>query len=120
MNSIRNRVILSGHLGQDPDVKQFDNGKSFVKFSVATNESYKNDKGESVTETTWHNIVAWNGLAKTAAKSLNKGKEVVVEGKIVNRQYVDKEGVKRYVTEIVASELLLIAPRQKESDDLAF
>ncbi|MCC6817608.1 MAG: single-stranded DNA-binding protein [Bacteroidia bacterium] len=120
MNSFRNRVILSGHLGQDPETKHFDSGKSFAKFSLATNETYKNDKGENVTETQWHNLVAWNGLAKTAEKLLGKGKEVVVEGKLVTRSYTDKEGAKRYITEVVVSELLLIAPRNKEKDEMAF
>lgn len=120
MNSIRNRVILIGHLGQDPETKHFENGKAFTKFSLATNESYKNDKGELVTETQWHNLVAWNGLAKTAEKILSKGKEVVIEGKLVTRNYTDKDGVKRFITEIVVYELLLVGPRAKEKDELAF
>lgn len=119
MNSIRNRVILCGHLGQDPETKVFENGKTFTKFSVATNETYKNDRGETVTETQWHNLVTWNGMAKRAAKILTKGREVVIEGKLVTRQYNDKEGIKRFATEVVVNELILVAPRPKE-DELAF
>lgn len=120
MNSLKNRVILSGHLGQDPETKHFDSGKTYTKFSLATNETYRNDKGETVTETQWHNLIIWNGLAKTAEKILSKGKEVVVEGKLVSRNYTDKEGVKRYITEVVVSELMLIAPRIKEKDEVPF
>lgn len=120
MNSIKNRVTLSGHLGQDPEVKNFDNGKTVTKFSLATNESYRNDKGETVTETHWHNLVLWNGLGKMAEKNLSKGKEVFVEGKLVTRQYTDKEGTKKYITEVVVSELLILAPKVKDKEEAAF
>jgi single-strand DNA-binding protein len=79
MSTLRNRVVLIGHLGQTPETKHFESGKSLSKFSIATNETYKNDKGEQVTETQWHNLVLWGALAKTAEKYLDKGKEVIVE-----------------------------------------
>ncbi len=111
MSTLRNRVMLIGHLGQSPETKHFENGNSLSKFSIATNESYKNDKGEYVTETQWHNLVLWGNLAKTAEKYLDKGKEVIVEGKLQTRNYTDKEGVKRYVTEVQVSDLVLMSPK---------
>jgi single-strand DNA-binding protein len=79
-----------------------------ARFSLATSESYKNDKGERVEETQWHNLIAWGKTAEIAGKYLSKGKEVAVEGKLVTRQYTDKDGNKRYTTEIVVNDLLLI------------
>lgn len=114
MNSLRNRVVLIGHLGASPETKTFDNGKSLSRFSIATTESYKNDKGEKVSETQWHNLVVWGKLAETAGKYLDKGREVAIEGKLVTRNYTDKEGIKRYVTEIVVNDFLLIGPKSKE------
>lgn len=114
MNSLRNRVVLIGHLGASPETKTFDNGKSLSRFSIATTESYKNDKGEKVSETQWHNLVVWGKLAETAGKYLEKGKEVAIEGKLVTRNYTDKEGIKRYITEIVVNDFLLIGPKPKE------
>ena len=108
MNSLRNRVSLIGNLGADPEVKKFDSGKSVAKFTIATNDSYKDGDGKRVEETTWHNVVAWNGLAEIAGQFLKKGKEVAVEGRIVYRSYEDKEGVVKYTTEIVLNELLML------------
>lgn len=108
MNSIKNKVTLIGNLGNAPEVKSLDNNKKMARFSVATNEVYKNQKGERVSETTWHNIVLWGSLADIAERLLKKGSEVAIEGKIVNRNYTDKEGIKRYITEIQASELVLL------------
>jgi len=113
MNSLRNRVVLIGHLGANPETKQLENGKSMTRFSLATTDSYKNDKGEKVSETQWHNLVAWGKVAEIAGKFLEKGKEVAVEGKLVTSDYKDKDGVKRYVTEIVVNDLLLIGPPPK-------
>jgi len=108
MNALRNRVQLIGHLGKDPEIKSFDGGKTVAKFSLATSETYKKDNGEKVTETQWHNIVAWNGTAKIVEKLLKKGCEVVIEGKLTSRSWDDKEGNKHYITEVVANEILLL------------
>jgi len=100
-----------GNLGQNPEVKNLANDKKLVKFSIATNENYNNEKGEKVTETYWHNIVAWGKLAGVAEKYLQKGSEVAIEGKLTNRNYTDKEGNKKYVTEIVANEILFLGAK---------
>ena len=100
MNNLRNRVQLIGHLGQDPEIKTLESGKKVANFTIATNDSFKNNEGQKVEETTWHNIVAWNGLAERAARYLKKGKEVAIDGRIVYRSYEDKKGVTRYVTRL--------------------
>lgn len=106
MNTLRNSVRLVGNLGMDPEVRSFDNNKKLARLSIATHESYKNDKGEKTTETQWHNVVLWNTQAKLAEDYLKKGDEIVIEGKLSSRSYTDKDGNKRFVTEIVASEFL--------------
>ncbi|HEX8023597.1 single-stranded DNA-binding protein [Mucilaginibacter sp.] len=106
MNSLRNSVRLVGNLGMDPEVKVFDSSKKMVRLSIATNESYKNDKGEKITDTQWHNLVFWGPQAKLAEDLLKKGDEVAVEGKLSNRNYTDKDGVKRYISEVVVNEFL--------------
>ena len=111
MNNLRNKVQLIGHLGNNPDVIQLDSGKKLAKFSIATNEVYKNNEGERVTNTEWHNVVAWNKNAEIIEKYFEKGKEVVIEGKLTSRNYTDKEGVKRYVTEVVCNEFLLLGSK---------
>ncbi|MDC6361776.1 MULTISPECIES: single-stranded DNA-binding protein [Flavobacteriaceae] len=108
MNSLRNKVQLIGNLGNDPEIITMENGNKLAKFSVATNESYKNGDGEKVTDTQWHNIVAWGKMAEIAESYLVKGKEVIIEGKLMSRAYETKEGEKRYVTEIKCNELLMI------------
>jgi single-strand DNA-binding protein len=108
MNILRNRVQLIGHLGQDPEIKNLENGKKVVNFTIATNDTFKNTEGQKVEETTWHNIVAWNGLAERAAKYLKKGKEVAIDGRLVYKSYEDKKGVTKYVTEIVLNEMLFL------------
>lgn len=112
MNALKNKVQLIGHLGNDPEIKTFDGGKTKARFSMATSEVYKNDKGEKVTETQWHNIVAWNGTAKIVEKLLKKGNEVVVEGKLTSRSWDDKDGNKRYITEVKANEILLLKSKE--------
>jgi len=115
MNNLRNRVILIGNLGQDPEIKTLESGKKVAKFTIATNDAYKNNDGQKVEETTWHNIVAWNGLAERAARYLKKGKEVAVEGRLLYRSYEDKKGVTKYITEIVLNEMLLLrSSKEKE------
>jgi len=108
MNSLRNKVQLIGNLGNDPEIITLENGTKLAKFSIATNESYKNAKGEKVTDTQWHNIVAWGKLAEISEDFLSKGKEVMIEGKLMNRSYETKEGEKRYVTEIKCNEMLML------------
>jgi single-strand DNA-binding protein len=108
MNTLRNSVRLVGNLGMDPEVKTFDTNKKLARLSIATNDSYKNDKGERITDTQWHNLVFWGVQAKLAEDLLKKGDEVAIEGKISNRSYVDKDGVKRYTNEIVVNEFLKI------------
>jgi single-strand DNA-binding protein len=113
MYALRNKVQLIGNLGAAPEIKTLEGGKKMARFSIATNESYKNAKGEKVTETQWHNLVAWGKVADIAEKYLTKGKEVVIEGKLVSRSYNDKEGSKKYITEVQVNELLLIGEKTK-------
>ena len=113
MNALRNKVQLIGNLGMNPEVKTLDGGKKLAKFSIATNENYKNAKGEKVTDTQWHNVVAWGKTADIIEKFLKKGSEVAIEGKLINRNYDDKEGVKRYVTEVEAHEILMLNAKSK-------
>ena len=111
MSTLKNSVRLVGNLGMDPEVKVFDNNKRLAKLSLATNESYKNDKGEKITETQWHNIVIWGAQAKFAEDILKKGDEVAIDGKLASRSYIYKDGNKKYVTEIVVSEFLKIGSK---------
>lgn len=108
MSTLRNKVQLIGHVGNDPEIKTFDGGKKLAKLAIATNESYKNDKGEKVEETQWHNLIAWGKTADTIEKYVVKGKEIAIEGKLTHRSYEDKNGEKRYVTEVVIDELLML------------
>lgn len=108
MSTLRNKVQLIGHVGQAPTITELDNGKKVVRLSVATNESYKDSKGEKQTNTNWHNLVAWGKTADIIEKYVTKGKEIAIEGKLTSRSYEDKDGVKRYVTEVVVSEILLL------------
>ncbi|MEE4115314.1 MAG: single-stranded DNA-binding protein [Marinilabiliaceae bacterium] len=114
MTNLNNKVMLIGNLGKDPEIKELEKGRRLAKFSLATTESYKNDAGERISETSWHNLVAWNGLATIAEKYLTKGKEVAVEGRLVYRNYEDKDGTKKYITEIILSQIQLLRG-QKES-----
>lgn len=117
MSSMKNRVTLIGNLGVDPEIKTTETGKKFTHFTIATNDGYKNADGQKVTETTWHNIVAWNGLAETATRFLKKGNEVAVEGRIVYRTYEDKNGVTKNSTEIVLNDLALLRNGKKDAGD---
>ncbi len=122
MNALRNKVQLIGNLGMNPEVKELDGGRKVAKFTMATNETYKNQKGERVTDTQWHNVVAWGKTAELMEQLLAKGKEVMVEGKLTSRSYDDKEGNKRYITEVVANDFLLFTPKDatKKEGDLPF
>jgi single-strand DNA-binding protein len=108
MYALKNKVQLIGNLGNAPEVRNTESGKKLVRFSMATNEQYKNAQGERVTETQWHNLIAWGKIADIAEKFLSKGTEIAIEGKLVNRNYMDKEGNKKYITEIQVNELLML------------
>ncbi len=111
MNKLKNKVVLIGHLGNAPEIKELEGGNKLARISIATNESFKNAQGEKVTETQWHNVIAWGKTADLAEKYFTKGLEVMVEGKLVHRNYTDKEGVKRYVTEVQANEFLILTKK---------
>ena len=108
MNNLRNSVRLIGNLGAAPEVKSLEKGNKLAKLSLATNETYTNQKGEKVTETQWHNLVVWGKQADIVEKYLTKGSEIAVEGKLTSRSYTDKEGVKKYFTEIVVNDFLML------------
>ena len=114
MYALKNKVQLIGNLGSAPEVKTFESGKKVANFRIATSEIYRNAKGEKVKDTQWHNIVMWGKLAEIAEKHLAVGKEVAVEGKLVNRQYTDKDGNKKYFTEIQVNELLMLGSKSAE------
>src|SRR5678809_1648889 len=111
MYALKNKVQLIGNLGNPPEVRNTESGKKLVRFSVATNESYRNAKGEKVTETQWHNLVAWGKVAEIVEKYLSKGKEVAIEGKLISRSYNDKDGNKKYITEVQVNELLMLGSK---------
>ena len=108
MNTLRNSVRLVGNLGTDPEVRSFDNDRKLAKMALATNENYKNDKGERMTDTQWHNLVLWGTQAKLAEQLLKKGDEIAIEGRLSTKSYVDKDGNKKYTTEIVVNEFLKV------------
>jgi single-strand DNA-binding protein len=110
---MRNRVQLIGNLGSDPEVKELDGGKTFARFSIATNEKYTNQKGEKITDTQWHNVVAWGKTAENISKFLKKGSEVAIDGKLNNRSYDDKDGTKKYSTEVLVNEFMLMNKVEK-------
>ena len=109
MNTLRNKVQLIGHVGNAPEIVNLESGRKLAKFSIATNETYKNAKGEKITDTQWHNVVAWGKTAELVENYVPKGKEIGVEGKLTSRTYEDKDGIKRYITEVVCNELLLLS-----------
>lgn len=113
MKNLRNKVQLIGNVGNTPEVKEMAGGKKVAKFSIATNETYKNQKGEKVTDTQWHNLIVWGNQAGVIEKYIHKGSEIAVEGKLQSSSYVDKEGIKRYTTEIVVSDFLLMSKKEK-------
>ena len=127
-----NKVILVGNLGKDPEVRYLDNGVAVANFSLATTENYKNKQGERVSQTEWHNIVLWRGLAEVAEKYLKKGSSIYIEGKIKNRKWEDKDGNTRYNTEILGDNMTMLGAKpsseetslntntQETNDDLPF
>ncbi len=108
MNTLRNKVQLIGNLGNDPEIITLETGKKLAKFSLATNENYKDASGEKQTKTHWHNLVAWGKAADIIEKYITKGKEIAIEGKLSTRSYETKEGENRYVTEVIVNELLML------------
>lgn len=113
MNNIVNRVQLIGNLGKDPEIRNLSDDKKMATFSLATNENYKDAKGETVENTQWHNLVAWGKTAELVEKLLKKGKQIAVEGKLVNSSYTDKEGAKRYTTDIHVNEFKLLGKKEE-------
>ena len=113
MSNLRNKVQLIGNVGNDPEMTVLESGKKVIRFSLATNENYKNAKGEKVQSTDWHNMVAWNKTAEIIEKYAGKGKEIAIEGKLTSRSYETKEGEKRYVTEVVINEVLLLGAKNE-------
>ena len=109
MNALRNKVQLIGRLGQDPEIVNFPNGDRIAKFSLATDDSYKDKDGKKVERTYWHNVVVSGGLVKVVEQYVSKGQEIAVEGKLTNRTWEDKNGQKRYFTEVQCTELLLLS-----------
>jgi single-strand DNA-binding protein len=107
-----NKVILVGNVGKDPVVRYFDKGVAKATFPLATSETYTNQQGETITSTEWHNIVLWRALAEVAEKTVKKGSQIYIVGKIKTRSYVDKDGVNKYITEILADTLLLLERKQ--------
>ena len=111
MNSLRNSVRLIGHIGMKPEVKNFDSGKKVVRMALATNEIYKNHKGEKVEETCWHNLVIWGKTAEFVEKYLDKGREIAIEGKLTSRSYTSKDGQKKYISEIIVNDLITLGKK---------
>ena len=111
-----NKVILIGNLGKDPEVRYLDNGVAVANMSIATTENYKNKEGDRVSQTEWHDVVLWRGLAEIAEKYLKKGSSVYIEGKIRTNKWVDKDENTRYKTEILADKLNMLG-RSVNSDD---
>lgn len=116
MYALKNKVQLIGNLGNSPEVRITETGKKIVKFSLATNQTYRNANGEKIKETMWHNLHAWGNIAEIAEKYLLKGSEVAIEGKLINRNYTDKEGNKKYITEIQVNEMLLLGSKAPSND----
>jgi len=108
-----NKVILVGNVGKDPVIRYFDKGVAKATFPLATSETYTNQQGETITSTEWHNIVLWRALAEVAEKTVKKGSQVYIIGRIKTRSYVDKEGVNKYITEILADTLLPLDRKQQ-------
>jgi single-strand DNA-binding protein len=113
MNTIVNKVSLVGHLGNNPEMRTFDNGNKMAKIRLATNESYRDADGKKVDNTQWHNLVAFGTKADFAEKYLAKGKNIMVDGRLVNRNYEDKDGKKHFITEIQINEIMILDKKEK-------
>ncbi|MCK5171699.1 MAG: single-stranded DNA-binding protein [Bacteroidales bacterium] len=112
-----NKVILIGNVGQHPEFRHLDSGVAVTTFPLATSESYKNKEGQKVTNTEWHNVVLWRGLAEVAEKYVKKGNPLYIEGKIRTRSWDDKDGNKRYTTEIVADNMQMLGSKQSSEEE---
>jgi single-strand DNA-binding protein len=112
-----NKVILVGNVGKDPDVRHLDSGVSVANFPLATSETYRNKENQKVTNTEWHNIVVWRGLAEVVEKYVKKGDPLYIEGKIRTRSYDDKDGNKKYITEIFADNMQMLGSKQSNNND---
>jgi len=112
MNNLRNKVQLIGNLGLAPEIVSFENGNKLAKIRLATNDFYKNAQGEKVQETQWHSLTAWGKQADVFEKYIKKGQEIAIEGKLVTRSYETKEGEKRFRTEVVVSEVLMLGSKE--------
>jgi single-strand DNA-binding protein len=108
---VKNKVQLIGHLGASPEIKTMEGGRKLARINIATNETYTNAKGEKVTETQWHNVVAWGKTAEIAEQLFTKGMEILVDGKLVSRGFTDKDGNKKYITEVQASQFLVLSKK---------
>ncbi len=111
MRSLRNSVQLIGRLGKDPEVKTY-SGKKRASFSIATTDGYKNEKGEKISDTQWHNVVIWGKAAEIAEKYLKKGQEIALEGKLVHRNYESDKGEKRYITEVNVNDFVMVGDKK--------
>lgn len=111
MNSLRNSVQLIGRLGKDPEVRTFEKGKQRASFTIATTDTYKNQKGEKVEDTQWHNVVIWGKLAEIAGKYLKKGNEVAIHGKLIHRAYESTAGEKKYITEVNVNDMVMLGSK---------
>ncbi len=109
MNSLKNKVNLIGNLGFNPEIRTINGGRKLAKVTIATNESYNNNNGDRITETQWHNLIAWGKTAEIFEKYTKVGSRIAVEGKLISRNYTDKNGQKRYVTEVQVNELLILS-----------
>ena len=117
MSTLKNKVQLIGNVGNEPEITTLENGKKVAKFSIATNESYKDSNGEKVQSTEWHNIIAWGKIAEIVENYVSKGKEIALEGKLTSRSYESRSGEKRYITEVVVDEILLLGIKGDEKAD---
>ena len=115
MLSLSNSILLRGHIGRDPEIKETASGKKLARFSVATNKTYKNANGDYVKDTTWHNVIAWGFVADRVDKALKKGYHVLVQGSQINRNYEDQEGKKRYISEVVINTFERISKGKEEN-----
>jgi single-strand DNA-binding protein len=113
MNALKNKVQLIGMVAALPELKITEAGKKIARFSLSTTESYRNAKGEKITETQWHSLVAWGKVAEIVEKFLSKGKEIAIEGKLVNRSFNDKLGNKKHITEVQVNELLILGSKSE-------
>lgn len=108
MNAMKNRVQLIGNVGNDPEIKTLESGKKLAHLTIATHDVYRNEKGDKVEQTEWHRVTAWGKTAEIIEKFVVKGKEVAIEGKLTHRSYDDKNGERKYITEVVVNEVLLL------------